>query len=303
MLIGLSSCSTSKKPNFIIIFTDDQGYQDLGSFGSPNIKTPNIDKMALEGMKFTSFYAQTVCGPSREEVDFNVGRIMDALKENGLDNNTYVIFTSDNGPWWIKGEHGGNAEPLRGAKTSSWEGGLRVPYIVRAPGKVPVGNSSDLVTATIDLLPTIAKIAGVDLPTDRVIDGLDISDILHGKSAELERPFFYYKHKELRAVRFGDWKLHLANLDTGRTSYGKRWMPYHAPEDRVVFNNHALFNLTKDIGETMDVANKYPTKVAELLKLAEWARNDIGDFDRRGKNARAHGNEPYLTPNDFIPIK
>ena len=461
MFLLLNACFSRKevqesKPNFIIIFTDDQGYQDLGCFGSPNIKTPNIDKMATEGMKLTSFYAQTVCGPSRaalmtgsypmrnarndegevphpklslsevtiaevlkpvgystkmigkwdlaghnpeqfnpdllpihqgfdesfftptsndarvhlirneevvelhadmstlterytdeaidfinknkeqpfflylahtmphtklavsdayrgksegglygdviEEIDFNVGRLLKQLKENGLDENTYVIFTSDNGPWWIKGKHAGHAEPLRGAKTSAWEGGSRVPFIIRAPGKVPAGTSSNLVTATIDLLPTIAKLAGAKVPTDRVIDGLDISDIIHGKSKDLIRPFFYYQHQELRAVRQGKWKLHLAHHPNPKSIVYKKWPNHIAPKDRVLFTNPMLYNLENDIAETTDVAADYPEVVAELSKLLEWAKEDIGDFEKRGKNARPLGNEPYFTPNDMIPI-
>ena len=284
------SVEDEPKPNFVVIFTDDQGYQDLGCYGSPDIKTPHIDRMAKEGMKFTSFYAQTVCGPSRtalmtgcypmrterhrgddgkiphpalslnevtlpeilkplgyqtamigkwdlsgrrrtfqidlnpsnqgfdcsfwtetsgdgpiregaaiavrkptrstlttlytdkaiefmeqkkdqpfflylahvmphtklavseefkgksdggfygdviEEIDHNVGRLLTRVKELGLDGNTYVIFTSDNGPWWREGDHAGHCEPLRSAKTSTYEGGIRVPFIIRAPWKTP----------------------------------------------------------------------------------------------------------------------------------------------------------------------
>lgn len=453
------SCFAQKleKPNFIIIFTDDQGYQDLGCFGSPNIKTPNIDKLAEEGIKLTSFYAQTVCGPSRaalmtgcyplrnarndngnsphpklalsevtiaevlkpqgystcmigkwdlaghnpekfnpellpynqgfdysfftptsndnrvhlirnkevvelntdistlthrytdeairfiddhkkqqffiylahtmphtklavsdefkgksaggfygdviEEIDYNVGRLMDKLKESDLDDNTYVIFTSDNGPWWIKGEHAGHAEPLRGAKTSAWEGGLRVPCIVRAPGKVPEGIISEQVTATIDLLPTIATLAGAELPSGRVIDGLDISEILSGKKESLERPYFYYQHKELRAVRLGKWKLHLPHHPESKIINYTKWPIHVAPKDRVLFNDYVLYDLENDIGETTNVAEYNTEVVAELAKLLDWAKKDIGDYTGRGENARPLGNEPYQTPNELIPPK
>ncbi len=447
----------AKRPNFIIIFTDDQGYSDVGCFGSPNIKTPNLDKMAAEGMKFTSFYAQTVCGPSRaalmtgcypmrnarnddglaphpklslsevtiaevlkpsgyttgmigkwdlaghnpeqfnpdllpmhqgfdysfftpasndsrvhllrnkevvelnadmskltrlytdeaigfiernaenpfflylahtmphtllavsnefkgksaggfygdviEEIDANVGRILNKIKEMGLDDNTYVIFTSDNGPWWIKGDHGGNSEPLRGAKTSSWEGGLRVPFIIRAPGKVPAGKTSDLVMATIDLFPTIATIAGTTQPTDRVIDGLDISNIITGDSTSLERPYFYYLHRTLRAVRQGKWKLHLPHEANVASLANAKWPRHIAPEDRIVFDKYILYDLENDIGETSDVSAENPEIVNQLAKLLDWAKMDIGDFNKRGINARPLGEEPYLIPNELIPVK
>lgn len=461
-LLLMSSCNQKmqekdSKPNFIIIFTDDQGYQDLGCFGSPNIKTPNIDKMATEGMKLTSFYAQTVCGPSRaalmtgcyplrnarnddgevphpklslsevtiaellkpvgyatcmigkwdlaghnpekfnpnllpmhqgfdysfftpssndsrvhllrnkevvelnadmstltsrytdeainfieknnekpfflylahtmphtklavsdafkgkseggfygdviEEIDYNVGRILAKLKENELDENTYVIFTSDNGPWWIKGDHGGNAKPLRGAKTSAWEGGLRVPFIIRAPGNVPAGKTLDAVTATIDLLPTIAQIAGAELPTDRVIDGLDISRLLHGESRELKRPYFYYQHQELRAIRKGKWKLHLTHNPDSTSIVYRKWPIHSAPKDRILFTKPMLYNLENDIAETTDVSEANTKVVAELTKLLDWAREDIGTYGKRGVNARSLGNEPYFTPNELIPLK
>lgn len=298
-LAGLNAAEAAK-PNVLLILADDLGYQDLGCFGSPLIKTPRIDQMAREGMRFTSFYGQTVCGPSRtalmtgcyplrvakkdnkvevhphvhakevtipevlkplgyataafgkwdmaghsqtgfdpalmpnqqgfdyffgtpssndksvnllrnaelvekdadmatltrrytdeaiqfitanqkkpffiylahtmphtrlaaskdflgksarglfgdvvEEIDFNTGRLMDALKSLGVDDNTYIILTSDNGPWWSQREHGGSALPLRGAKTSAWEGGFRVPCIMRAPGKIPAGTTCDAAT-------------------------------------------------------------------------------------------------------------------------------------------------------------
>ena len=325
----------SAPPNFVVIFADDMGYGDAGCFGSKDIRTPRIDRMAKEGMRFTSFYGQPICGPSRasimtgcqplrvaergnvknvhpilhakeitiaevlktkgyatacfgkwdlakhaqkgffidlfptrqgfdyffgtptsndalvnlyrnekliepktnmapltkrytdeaiafmkknkdqpffvylphtmphtrldataqfkgkskrglygdviEEIDFNVGRILDAVEEMDLSKNTYVLFTSDNGPWLIKnknhqdgrlpGDHGGSAGPLRSGKVSTFEGGVRVPTVLWGPGRVPVGATCDKIASTLDVLPTLAALAGAETPQDRVIDG------------------------------------------------------------------------------------------------------------------------------------
>ena len=325
----------SEKPNFVVIFTDDQGYQDVGCFGSPDIRTPRLDAMAEQGMKFTSFYAQPICGPSRaalmtgcypmrvaerghtkqvhpilhedevtvaevlktegyatacfgkwdlakhaqtgffldlfptrqgfdyfygtptsndrianlyrneelielssdmatltrrytdeaigfirennekpfflyiphtmphtrldasadfkgkskrglygdviEEIDFHVGRILDTLRELQLAENTYVLFTSDNGPWLIKNknradghlpsDHGGSAGPLRSGKVSTFEGGVRLPTILWGPGRVPANTVCDSIATTMDILPTFALLADAAIPADRVIDG------------------------------------------------------------------------------------------------------------------------------------
>ncbi|MFI3304863.1 MAG: sulfatase [Rikenellaceae bacterium] len=421
----------SDRPNFIIILTDDQGYNDLGCFGSPNIKTPNVDRMASEGMRLTDFYAQPVSGPSRqslatgcypircarkdndfsaraptmsssevtiaemlkdvgysthmigkwdlaghnpktfdreltpmdqgfdgmfwtpssndkyvdlyrdreliepdtdmsqltrrytdealrfieesqdepfflylahtmphvklavsdefrgksdgglfgdvvEEIDYNVGRILDLVTELGLDENTYIIYTSDNGPWWIKKENAGHADPLRGAKTSTWDGGMRVPCIVRAVGRVPAGATCDLVTSTIDILPTFAALAGGEVPQDRVIDGLDLSKVLAGKQRKLDRAFFFYQHTDLRAVRYGKWKLHLPHDDyhTQKKGLYASLINHIAPADRPFFTELTLYDLDSDIGETTNVAAENPKVVKKLMKMLDWASQD-----------------------------
>jgi len=431
----------AEKPNVVLILTDDQGYQDLGCYGSPDIKTPHIDRMAREGMRFTSFYAQTVCGPSRaailtgcypmrteraphdrgrvphpamslneitiaemlkprgyhtamigkwdlsgrkhkkafrielhpgnqgfdesfwtetsgegvirsgaeiavrkpvrsslttrytnqaisfiernkeqpffvylahvmphtklavskafkgkseaglygdviEELDHQVGRLLRRLRELGLDENTYVIFMSDNGPWWKEGPHAGHCAPLRSAKTSTYEGGLRVPFIIRAPGKVPAGCTSDLVCAGIDLLPTVATLTGAKMQDDRVIDGLDISGIFHGTQTSLDRPFFFYQHEALRAVRRGDWKLHLPHSELDRTKEGATWQTHVPPKDRPYIKESTLYNLKEDIGETANVAEEHPEIVKQLLADLEAAKRDIGYHHVIGENSR-----------------
>jgi arylsulfatase A-like enzyme len=444
--------ATQRPPNFVIIFTDDQGYADVGCFSSPDIRTPRLDAMAAEGMKFTSFYAQPICGPSRaalmtgcypmrvaergntkdvhpilhsdeitiaeilktkayatacfgkwdlakhaqegfftdllptrqgfdyffgtptsndklanlyrnekllepqtdlatltqrytdeaigfmrkhkaqpffvyiphsmphtkldaspqfkgkskrglygdviEEIDFNVGQVLDAVTDMGLADNTYVIFTTDNGPWLIKNEdhadgslssdHGGSAGPLRSGKASTFEGGMRVPCIVWGPGRVPTGKTCDSIASTLDMLPTLAALAGAETPTDRVIDGEDIRHLLHGEfeKAKADKAYYYYLRVQLQAVRQGKWKLHLPREaePTAVAPFSKN--THIAPADRIGFDAPFLVDLEQDIGETTNVADKHPDVAQRLLGLAETMREDLGDYDRVGKNMR-----------------
>ena len=451
------------KPNFIIIFTDDQGYEDVGCFGSPGIRTPRLDAMAAEGMKFTSFYAQPICGPSRaalmtgcypmrvaergnvkqihpvlhsdeitiaevlktrgyatacfgkwdlakhaqtgffmdlfptrqgfdyfygtptsndrvanlyrneeliepetdmstltrrytdeaigfiekhsgepffvyiphtmphtrldaspqfkgkskrglygdviEEIDFNVGRILDAINELELADKTYVLFTSDNGPWLIKnkdhadgrlpGDHGGSAGPLRSGKVSTFEGGVRVPTILWGPGRVPAGKTCDKLASTLDLLPTFASMAGAEVPDDRVVDGEDITHLFHGQfeKANPDKAYFYYLRVHLQAVRQGNWKLHLPREKepVGAAPFSNN--THIAPADRVGFNKPFLVDLMNDLGETTNVAAQNPEVAERLLGLAEVMREDLGDYDRVGTNMR------FFDPLDSRPEK
>jgi len=446
------------RPNILLIFADDLGYADLGCFGSKLINTPNIDRMAAQGMRFTSFYAQPICGPSRaalmtgcypmrvaerdnlkhthpvlhsreitlaevlrkrgyatacfgkwdlarhsqrsferdlmpnhqgfdyffgtptsndsivdlyrneerieaaadmntltrrytdealgfiernksrpffvylahtmphtrlgvsdafrgkskrglygdvvEEIDAEVGRILRFLVQEGLADNTYVLFTSDNGPWLIKNrgkadgsgpnDYGGSAGPLRSGKVSTWEGGVRVPAVCWAPGRVPAGTVCDRLASTLDVLPTFAALAGAQVPNDRVIDGEDIRHLLagHFDKADRAKTFYYYLGTHLQAVRQGKWKLHLPRPDQ------TPWLPWKnpnqhiAPEDDLAMPEPLLFDLQADLGETTDVAAQHPEIVARLLGLAEKARTDIGDYDRIGENQRFFDDGP-----------
>lgn len=413
------------RPNFLIIFIDDMGYGDPGCFGGKDARTPHIDKLAEQGTKFTSFYAQTVCGPSRgalmtgryphrigggwmtkgdeimvsevlkevgyttgcvgkwdmsrrryiedlvpnaqgfdeyfgplgandgnkvthwrnrekldtsedmaglsrlftdesiaflkehqekpfllylahtmmhvvidaspeyrdrsgkglyadtlEELDAEIGRLLGTLDELGLSENTVVLFTSDNGPWsndhkrqhaknakfveWTKGPElpWGTAGPLRGAKGSTWEGGIRVPTIIRWPGKVPAGASSAAIFSTLDVLPTFAALAGAKVPDDRVIDGVDQSELIQGRSEKGARDnFYYYEGEELQAVRVGPWKLRLPGLKQLR-----KW-----PELDRGSQEAMLFHLDRDVGESNDLAKDEPEVVKRLMAVAEKA--------------------------------
>lgn len=420
----------SDRPNFLIIFIDDMGYGDLGCYGNSQARTPSIDRLAAEGTRFTSFYAQPVCGPSRgalmtgryphrvgggwttnadevfvseilneagyatgcvgkwdmskrryqenlvpnaqgfdfyfgalgandrnqvtlyrnreklettsdmaaltrmytdesikfledhkdepfllylahtmmhvvidaspeyrdrtgngiyadtlEELDAETGRLLSSLDTLGLRENTVVLFTSDNGPWsndhkrqrtkngkfvkWTKGPKTpwGAAGPLRGAKASTWEGGVRVPAIVRWPGRVASGETSDAIVSTLDVLPTFAALAGVvdKVPSDRTVDGVDQSKLLLGLSEDGARDGFrYYDSNELQAVRHGDWKLRLPNLQRLR-----KW-----PELDRGTQEAELYHLKDDIGESTNMAAEHPEVVKRLMAIADAARAD-----------------------------
>jgi len=430
-LLVLSALATARpKPNFVLIFTDDQGYGDLSCFGSETIRTPHLDRLAAEGRKFTSFMsASSICTPSRaalltgsypkrvglhkgvlfpqsttglhpgehtianhlkqqgyatacfgkwhlghhpetlprqqgfdvyfgipysndmnhpdnqdrpkggpdgmdilwndpestltkwqtplveneeivelpvdqrtitrrctdrgiafikenkdtpfflylpysmphiplyvpddvrdpdpkrayintiEHIDTEVGRIFDTLRELGLAENTYVIFTTDNGPWLPFKHHGGSAGPLRDGKMTSFEGGQRVPCIIWAPGRIPAGTETNALASTLDLLPTIAALTGTPLPTDRAIDGLDISALLTGDAATpspREEFLYYHTDGNIVGIRQGDWKF------LEMSPRGKK-----EPETM-------LFNLAKDIGEQNNLAAANPEHVESL---------------------------------------
>lgn len=434
LLFFLLTLSVSaKKPNFVIIFTDDQGYGDLGCFGSTTIKTPHIDRLAKEGRKFTNFMvASPVCTPSRaalltgcypkrvglhqhvlfpsstkglnpttytiadhlkaqgyatacfgkwhlghhpetlpqkhgfdtyfgipysndmnhpdnkgkprggsqgmdvlwadpestltawktplmenekivelpvdqrtvtrrytdraidfikenkeepffvylphsmphiplyvpdeirdadpknayinviEHIDAQVGRVVDFLREQKLDQNTYVIFTTDNGPWLPFKHHGGSAGPLREGKGTTFEGGQRVPCVMWAPGNIPAGTTCDELTGTIDLLPSIAALTGAAIPADEKIDGLDISGAILGKGKSPRDEFVYYSATGiLQGLRQGPHKL----LIVGPRN------PKKNPKAKI---QTYLFNLESDLGEQNNLASDQPELVTKL---------------------------------------
>jgi arylsulfatase A-like enzyme len=405
-----------QRPNILIVFTDDQGYADLGCYGSKTHKTPVMDKLAAEGTRFTDFYSQHVCGPSRsalltgryphrskgwsmpadeitfaelitkvgyqtacigkwdvsnrkpiiermpnaqgfgyyfgtlgandngrvkyhennesaggtddmgsitrlytdkaidflknrrdkskpfvlyvahtmmhtiigassrfrgkskgdlygdvvEEFDYETGRLLDTLDQLGLKDNTLVIYTTDNGPWNQKkytskkkghpegSKFWGDSGPLREGKGSCYEGGSRAPCIVRWPGKVPAGRVSNAVFATVDFMPTLARLAGFEVPKDRKIDGVNQTDLLLGRSETGGRDTFYYQGN---GVRKGKWKYLAAKHKVPGYAQVKR--------EEVV----ELYDLSADIGETKNLAAKHHEKVKELEKLLESIRN------------------------------
>jgi len=207
-------------------------------------------------------------------IDWATAALVYALKKYGVYENTLIIFTSDNGSRNDFGESNG---PLRGTKATTWEGGQRVPFIIHWKGHVPPGTSNEIVSS-IDLYPTLAKIAGAKVPTDRKIDGLDVSDLLLGKSNKSPRDtFFYYMCNNLEAVRVGDWKLHVSR----RPEAGKPSIHDGTALSAQLTNNNVevkeLYNLREDIGETNNVYDIYPEIVAELMEKIEACRKDLGD--------------------------
>ncbi|MCH7725177.1 MAG: sulfatase-like hydrolase/transferase, partial [Planctomycetes bacterium] len=233
-----------------------------------------------------------------EEIDHETGRLIDALRRLGLEKKTIVLFTSDNGPWLIKnkdrldgsrpGDHGGSAGPLRSGKVSTWEGGVRVPTIFWSPGRIPAGKTCKSLATTMDILPTFAALAGAKVPTDRIIDGQDISALLggHFEKANPNKVHFYYLRTHLQAVRHGKWKLHLPRPAKRPWLGGFAKNNHIATADDISNSRPLLFDLDADLGETTDVADKHADLVARLTALAEKARRDLGDYDRIGNGAR-----------------
>lgn len=191
-----------------------------------------------------------------EELDGSVGAILQTLRETGIDGNTLVVFTSDNGPWLTQGAQGGSAGPLHEGKGSTWEGGMRVPGIIRMPGRIAPRVSSAPV-GTLDLLPTVLAMAGATAPSGVVLDGSDLSPLLFEGKTLPERPFFYYRGSDLYACRLGEWKAHFKT----RSAYGKDPEVTHEPA--------LLYHLGIDSGESRDLAKEHPEileKIAAAVK-------------------------------------
>ncbi|MFM8272869.1 MAG: sulfatase-like hydrolase/transferase [Gemmata sp.] len=454
LLAAQGRAADAPKPNVVIIFVDDLGYADIGPFGATKQKTPNLDRMAAEGMALTSFYAAPVCSVSRaqlmtgcygarvsvpgvyfpagpqglhpkeftvaerlkelgyatqcvgkwhlgdqpeflptrqgfdhylgipysndmqrrsketgervvplvrddkvaelltdekqslivekyaaeavgfikankdrpfflylphnavhtpihagerfrgksangrfgdwvEEVDWSVGQVLDTLRALKLEERTLVVFTSDNGPWLVKGADGGSAKPLRGGKGSTWEGGVRVPTLAWWPGKIAPKSTSDAVAGTIDLLPTCVSVAGGTLPAEPVIDGRDLSPVLFGESKDSPREaHYYFSGYNLQAVRQGPWKLAVApQVDA-----------FDKTTAEAAKTNPRLYNLDTDIGETTSVADKNPGVVEKLKALAAKMDAEIGGKAPRSRRpAGAVDNPKPLYPTDDAP--
>jgi arylsulfatase A len=233
------------------------------------------------GERFRGKSANGAYGDWVEEADASTGRILDELRALKLDSRTLVIFTSDNGPWLIQGKNGGVAGPLRGGKGGTYEGGVREPTIAWWPGRVPAGSVSDAVAGNIDLLPTFVKLAGGLLPSDRKIDGADLSPLLLGEKKEAPREaHYYFNGNRLEAVRSGPWKLAVAPQSEGT---GKK-----PNVDAKQSFAPKLYNLDADIGESTDVAARHPEVVRRLEAFAAQMDADLG-ATKQGPGVRPPG--------------
>lgn len=225
------------------------------------------------------------------EIDSSVGRIMEALRKQGLADNTLVMFSSDNGPWLSYGNHAGSSGNLREGKATTFEGGMRVPLIAHWPKGIAAGKECDELCSTMDILPTIAAIVGDDMPRTRKIDGHDIGPLLKqlpGAKSPYQEFRYYWDHR-LDAIRTGPWKLHFAHeYPSLRGVPGKDGKPHGYQTAKI---EQSLFNLHDDPGESRDVAADHPEIVAKLEQLADAARDDLGDSLRNmtGKNRREPG--------------
>jgi arylsulfatase len=241
--------------------------------------------------KFKGKSRQGLYGDVVMEVDWSVGEIIQALEANGLADNTLVIFTSDNGPWLNFGNHAGSAGGLREGKGCSWEGGQRVPCIMKWPSVIPAGLICNNMASTIDILPTLCAITGSYLPVNK-IDGVNILPLLMGNFEANPRDIFYYYYRKnsLENIRKGNWKLalpHTYRSYEGNLPGNDGWPGTTTAKE----TGYALYDLRRDPGERYDVKELYPDVAEELKKLAEEMRQDLGDenYNIPGKNARKPG--------------
>lgn len=193
-----------------------------------------------------------------EEIDWSVGQILQTLRDSRLDEKTIVWFTSDNGPWLTFKDHGGSAGLLKSGKGTTWDGGMREPTVAWWPGTIPAGRVSAELGTTMDIYATSIAFAGGETPRDRVVDGVDLTGMLTGKSKSLRDEVYYYRGTRLMAIRKGPWKAHFM---TQESYTGNNKLSEHDPP--------ILHNLEVDPGENWNVAEQNPEVIEKLKKAAE----------------------------------
>jgi arylsulfatase A-like enzyme len=227
---------------------------------------PHIPLFRSKEFKDTSlagFYGDVI-----EEIDWSVGRILKTLKEEGVAENTLVVFTSDNGPWHIFKTHGGSAGLLRGAKGGTFEGGMREPTVFWWPGHIKTGVVADMGT-TMDLLPAFCKLSGTSLPEDRVYDGYDISSLILGTGKSERDVVFYYRGQQVYAVRKGDYKAHfiIQNEYRTQTAHPVTDPMLEIPDSPTVLKEPLLYNVNVDPGERFNIAGEHPEVIAGIREV------------------------------------
>jgi arylsulfatase A-like enzyme len=234
------------------------------------------------GVAFKGKSANGTYGDWVEEVDWSVGQVLETLRELKLGEKTFVLFTSDNGPWLTQGRDGGVAGPLHGGKGTTWEGGMREPTIAWWPGHIAAGTSSDAPLSNMDVLPTLVGLAGGKIPADNKIDGRDLWPLLAGKTQQSPHDALYYFHgNQLQAVRSGPWKLAITPQGTGLPPGKGTPVKHLGPR---------LYNLDNDIGELKDVAGQHPQVVTRLQAIIASMDADLG----------ARGIGPGVRPPDRV---
>lgn len=241
--------------------------------------------------KFKGRSEQGLYGDVMMEIDWSVGELMKTLKKLKLEENTLVIFTSDNGPWLNFGDHAGSTGGLREGKGTSWEGGTRVPCIMRWPKLIAAGTITNKLSSTIDLLPTLVNITNAKLPKNK-IDGVNIISILKGEDKNPRNElYYYYNRNDLEAVRIGWWKLVFPHSYPSYEVVTPGRGGFPGPRKDIKTDSLALYDLRRDPGERYNVIATNPEKVRELEQLAEKARRDLGDdlTGFKGDNRRPVG--------------
>ena len=235
---------------------------------------PHVPIYASE--KFKGKSSHGLYGDVIEEIDSSVGTILETLKKHSLDKNTLVIFTSDNGPWLSYGDHGGSRGVLREGKGTEFEGGVRVPFVARWPGKIPAASISNEPTMTIDLLPTLVAYAGGVVLEEPKIDGKNISAVLEARpgAKSPQEAYYFYWGDALHAVTSGKWKLHFPHPYLHIIEGGKDGKPGKGETRKMELS---LFDLDADISESKNVADQNPEVVKKLQMLGDKIREELGD--------------------------
>ena len=252
----------------------------------PQPHVPLFVSKDFEDITKNGLYADVIT-----EIDYSVGRIINSLEENGLTENTIVVFTSDNGPWLSYGDHSGSSGIYREGKGTTWEGGVRVPSIIKFPNRLKPRIIDEPVMG-IDWMPTFASITGSKL-SDNIIDGKNIWPLLSGKTIKSphEKLYFYYRVNELHSIRMDDWKIHFAR--TYRSLNGKEGGVDGIPVkyDMNLLENNELYNLVEDPKEKNNVYDEFPEVASKLEELGRKARIELGDniTDIKGKGNREDG--------------